>query len=125
SRDRNNGDSAGWAVFLGIARRLRHGGRHGSNTMRTAVRGKLALEARTRLLTLEFGHERFLLSPSVLNCNRLGARFRAAGARHVPNSGRRVASWDCSRWMIDECICETRDSLRSSVAPISFIVNSS
>ena len=43
----------------------------------------------------------------------------------VPNSGRLDASWDWSRWMIDECICETRDSLRSSVAPISFMVNSS
>ena len=43
----------------------------------------------------------------------------------VPNSGRRDESWDWSRWMIDECICETRDSLRSSVAPISFIVSSS
>ena len=43
----------------------------------------------------------------------------------VPNSGRRDASWDCNRWMIDECIWETRDSLKSSVAPISFIVNSS
>jgi hypothetical protein len=43
----------------------------------------------------------------------------------VPNSGRRDESWAWSRWMIDECICETRDSLRSSVAPISFIVSSS
>ena len=43
----------------------------------------------------------------------------------VPNSGRRDESCDWSRWMIDECICETRDSLRSSVAPISFMVNSS
>jgi len=43
----------------------------------------------------------------------------------VPNSGRRDESWDWRRWMIDECIWETRDSLRSSVAPISFIVNSS
>ena len=47
------------------------------------------------------------------------------GSGQVPNSGRRVLSCDWSRWMIDECICETRDSLRSSVAPISFIVNSS
>ena len=47
------------------------------------------------------------------------------GRLQVPNSGRRVESWDWSRWMIDECICETRDSLRSSVAPISFIVSSS
>ena len=47
------------------------------------------------------------------------------GSAHVPNSGRRLESCDWSRWMIDECICETRDSLRSSVAPISFIVNSS
>ena len=47
------------------------------------------------------------------------------GRRQVPNSGRRADSCDWSRWMIDECICETRDSLRSSVAPISFIVNSS
>jgi hypothetical protein len=46
-------------------------------------------------------------------------------AIQVPNSGRRAESWAWSRWMIDECICETRDSLRSSVAPISFIVNSS
>jgi len=43
----------------------------------------------------------------------------------VPNSGRRDESCAWSRWMIDECICETRDSLRSSVAPISFIVSSS
>jgi hypothetical protein len=43
----------------------------------------------------------------------------------VPNSGRRDESCDWSRWMIDECICETRDSLRSSVAPISFMVSSS
>ena len=43
----------------------------------------------------------------------------------VPNSGRRVESWDWRRWMMDECIWETRDSLRSSVAPISFMVSSS
>jgi hypothetical protein len=30
-----------------------------------------------------------------------------------------------SRMMMEECICETRDSERSSVAPISFIVISS
>ncbi len=50
---------------------------------------------------------------------------RDGRSAQVPNSGRRVASCDWSRWMIDECICETRDSLKSSVAPISFIVNSS
>ena len=57
----------------------------------------------------------------------LGRCFSAptASAAHVPNSGRLVLSCDWSLWMIDECICETRDSLRSSVAPISFIVSSS
>ena len=56
----------------------------------------------------------------------LGRRVDSAPVPdQVPNSGRRVLSCDWSRWMIDECICETRDSLRSSVAPISFIVSSS
>ena len=59
-----------------------------------------------------------------------GTRTRPGRSRsrlplQVPNSGRLDESWDWSRWMIDECICETRDSLRSSVAPISFMVNSS
>ena len=54
------------------------------------------------------------------------ADLRGMSDQHqVPNSGRRAESWAWSRWMIDECICETRDSLRSSVAPISFMVNSS
>ena len=50
---------------------------------------------------------------------------QVAASFQVPNSGRRDESWDWSRWMIDECIWETRDSLRSSVAPISFMVKSS
>src|SRR5215831_9349794 len=41
------------------------------------------------------------------------------------NSGRRLASWVCSRATMLECIWLTRDSLKSSVAPISFIVMSS
>jgi len=41
------------------------------------------------------------------------------------NSFFRVCIWAFRRSMIDECICETRDSDRSSVAPISFIVISS
>ncbi|QEH35763.1 hypothetical protein OJF2_43200 [Aquisphaera giovannonii] len=55
--------------------------------------------------------------------DRAGTAGAACG--QVPNSGRREESWDWSRWMIDECIWETRDSLRSSVAPISFMVSSS
>ena len=43
----------------------------------------------------------------------------------VPNSGRRRPSCDCRRWTMLLCIWLTRLSLKSSVAPISFIVSSS
>jgi hypothetical protein len=46
-------------------------------------------------------------------------------AVQVLNSGLRWASCACSRATMLECIWLTRDSLRSSVAPISFIVMSS
>jgi hypothetical protein len=55
---------------------------------------------------------------------RVVIRVRPLGTQ-VPNSGRRCASCDCSRATMLECIWLTRDSLRSSVAPISFIVMSS
>jgi len=44
---------------------------------------------------------------------------------HVPNSGRRLASCNCRRCTMLLCIWLTRLSLRSSVAPISFMVSSS
>lgn len=46
-------------------------------------------------------------------------------SRYEANSGRRRLSWHCNRWTIELCIWLTRLSERSSVAPISFIVNSS
>lgn len=55
---------------------------------------------------------------------RIGC-FRYAGKIQAENSRLRVLSWALSRARIDECICETRDSDKSSVAPISFIVISS
>ena len=45
--------------------------------------------------------------------------------RVMENSFLRVFIWAFRRAMIDECICETRDSDKSSVAPISFMVISS
>lgn len=45
--------------------------------------------------------------------------------RLTENSFFLVFIWALRRWMIDECIWETRDSDRSSVAPISFMVISS
>jgi len=50
---------------------------------------------------------------------------RVLDADQVPNSTRRSESWPLSRSMIELCIWLTRDSERSSVAPISFIVSSS
>jgi len=52
------------------------------------------------------------------------ARF-VSRARQVLNSGRLCASCAWRRATMLECIWLTRDSLRSSVAPISFIVMSS
>lgn len=55
-----------------------------------------------------------------------GAPGGQRGGRHqVPNSGRRRLSWACRRCTMLLCIWLTRLSLRSSVAPISFMVNSS
>ena len=58
-----------------------------------------------------------------------GSRQRETQAAFLSNqvldSGRRWASCACKRATMLECICDTRDSLRSSVAPISFIVMSS
>jgi len=48
-----------------------------------------------------------------------------AGRNQIENSRFRVFIWAFSRATIDECICETRDSDKSRVAPISFIVISS
>lgn len=66
----------------------------------------------------------FLLRP----CERDVAALRAVGGGpfySTANSFLRVFIWALSRARMDECICETRDSDRSSVAPISFIVISS
>ena len=50
---------------------------------------------------------------------------QGARKRYEPNSGRRRPNCDCSRCTMLLCIWLTRLSLRSSVAPISFMVSSS
>ena len=54
-----------------------------------------------------------------------GPAFVVSAERQLLNSGRRIASCAWRRDTMLECIWLTRDSLRSSVAPISFIVMSS
>ena len=56
--------------------------------------------------------------------NRQGNTVVADG-QSTANSFLRVFIWALSRATIEECIWETRDSDRSRVAPISFIVISS
>ncbi len=56
---------------------------------------------------------------------RTPASLRPTGSQvdRIGSSSRiRCCIWALSRARIDECICETRDSDRSSVVPISFIV---
>lgn len=53
------------------------------------------------------------------------AQWSQAARRSHANSGRRLRNWSFSRATMLECIWLTRDSLRPSVWPISFIVSSS
>jgi hypothetical protein len=66
---------------------------------------------------------------SALDCRgglAVGGRARRAGWGYsTANSFLRVFIWALRRATMDECIWETRDSDRSNVAPISFIVISS
>ena len=67
----------------------------------------------------------FLLKSGIRVPKRDMRNTRDAGQIYAENSRLRVLSWAFRRRSIEECICETRDSDKSSVAPISFIVISS
>src|SRR4051794_34510827 len=58
-------------------------------------------------------------------CPPATAAAVALDSPYVLNSGRRWANWAWRRATMLECIWLTRDSLRSRVAPISFMVMSS
>ena len=63
--------------------------------------------------------------PTVAGLVAGGTARRAGRGYSMANSFLRVFIWALRRATMEECIWETRDSDRSSVAPISFIVISS